>query len=998
LIRLLQAAKIRGLPAEHQERDMGNGGRRALRRVTWAWGAVAMAGCGAPDGEDGGAGAGPSTGVCEPAAAPAVRDDWNATVGARMAASAFAVHEDSQLFRAENRAIEYGISWDSEGLRLSVRAGDSAPASDLRLRLALEDSAPGGLLPALGACRADGALDIHGDCLRRVEIPHRGGKSLEWWENRPEGLEFGFELAEPPPASAPSPESVASSVVELPLSVSGATASVEPGGAVAWLRPPAGAAVQMASLAVVDASGEPLPSWFEPRPDGIAIRFDAASARWPVSVDPLLTTPSFTVTGPAPGSYFGIASQSLGDVNGDGYDDAAISAPGYVNATGRVGFVQVYMGAPTGLSTTPVVTIEPPVADGSGTFGGAAASAGDVNGDGYSDLSVGCVSCDVGGPDTGAAWVWHGSASGLGSTPDWVGSGANGYDMYGTVAAAGDVNGDGFSDLAVGAQHYANGTSWEGAAYVYLGSNSGLATTAAWLREGNALEVLFGEALAAVGDTNRDGYGDLLVGAGGYAADVNIPGSAYLYLGSAVGLSTTPSWTGTGPQNDSRYGGELCGVGDVNGDGYTDFAVGANTYTGSYTDEGAAFLYLGQPDGMPLDSGWRPVGGAYGVIFGTSIAALGDVNGDGYSDAAVGSPFYDGSAGNEGRAQIFLGDAAGFTDSPQFTVYGPTGGSWLGYGGYSLGGGDFDGDGYGELIGGMPSYPVDGDYYTGRAQVWEGGVAGISEFEGWSAQASGPRSHRPAMSTAMASMSSSWARRSCPLRSRTAVPPGSSPDRRAAPPLRPRGPPTATAPAHGTGPAWPARATWTATAMPTSWSALPATAAAIRATPVSTSVRRAACGRVPRSSSRSKPATSSASRWPPPATSTGTATRTFSSARRPATSRPTTAAAPSSTAAAPAEFPLLLRGLTRRAKGAPSSATRSLRPATSTATDSPTSSSAPPNTATARPAKAPHSSSWARHPASRRRRIARWSPTRPRLPSGSPWPRLGTSTETPVPT
>src|SRR6185369_7986153 len=127
------------------------------------------------------------------------------------------------------------------------------------------------------------------------------------------------------------------------------------------------------------------------------------------------------------------------------------------------------------------------------------------------------------------------------------------------------------ADLAVGAWNLSTGT---GRAYVYVGSASGLTTSPATTLIGpDGVNGWFGKSVASAGDVNGDGYADLVIGAQRVSS---FTGRAYVYLGSATGLAASPATTLTGPDGTSGYFGfSVAGAGDVNGDGYGDLAVGA---------------------------------------------------------------------------------------------------------------------------------------------------------------------------------------------------------------------------------------------------------------------------------------------------------------------------------------------------------------------------------------------------------------------------------------
>ncbi len=330
-------------------------------------------------------------------------------------------------------------------------------------------------------------------------------------------------------------------------------------------------------------------------------------------------TPATSLTGPnGAGGVFGISVASAGDVNGDGYPDLVVGA----RDVGAVGRAYVYLGGAAGLSGTPATTLIGSVANGS--FGISVASAGDVNGDGYADVAVGANSDSTA---TGHAYVYLGSAAGLSATVATTFTGPSGAGgSFGTsVASAGDVNGDGYADLAVGAFGVATGV---GRVYLYVGSAAGLSGTPTTTLAGlDGTNSYFGYSVAGAGDVNGDGYADLAVGSG-------LVDRARVYLGSAAGLSGTPATTLSGPVAGGFFGFSVAGAGDVNGDGYADLTVGASGESGG---TGRAYVYLGSAAGLSGAPATTLTGVIAGGQFGGSVAGAGDVNGDGFADVAVGA-------------------------------------------------------------------------------------------------------------------------------------------------------------------------------------------------------------------------------------------------------------------------------------------------------------------------------------------------------------------------
>jgi hypothetical protein len=166
------------------------------------------------------------------------------------------------------------------------------------------------------------------------------------------------------------------------------------------------------------------------------------------------------------------------------------------------------------------------------------------------------------------------------------------------VNTAGDVNGDGYSDVIVGAYGFDRGETNEGSAFLYYGSFEGLSKDAVWIGESNQLGAYYGRSVCSAGDVNGDGYGDVIVGSIYYDDKETNEGASFLYYGSQTGLSLNPEWIGEPNQNESFYGISVSTAGDVNGDGFSDVIIGAPYYDNMESDEGCIFLFLGNEGGL----------------------------------------------------------------------------------------------------------------------------------------------------------------------------------------------------------------------------------------------------------------------------------------------------------------------------------------------------------------------------------------------------------------
>jgi hypothetical protein len=439
------------------------------------------------------------------------------------------------------------------------------------------------------------------------------------------------------------------------------------------------------------------------------------------------------------GATLGQSANAAGDVNGDGYADVVVSAPWY---DGQRGLANVYYGSSSGLSASPDWQV---VGEGAGDHMGLGANtAGDVNGDGYADVLVGAAF--YGPSNAGRFYIYHGGPTGLSPVANWTADGTAGsYLGNQTSGTAGDVNGDGYADVITCARHYSNGESDEGAALIYFGSATGLdangerpvgtPANADWLTEGNQVGANHGSTVGPAGDVNGDGYADVLVGAYGYDGGQTNEGRAYLYLGGASGLRTDANWSAEGNQAQSGFSHSSSTAGDVNGDGYTDVLIGADYYDNGQVDEGAVFAYYGGPAGLALGTAnWMAESNYPHVRFGRAVGTAGDVNGDGYSDVVVGAPGYSNGQGNEGAAFVYYGSRTGLDAEGARLLGTPVNADWtvesdqvlahLGAEDATGTAGDVNGDGYADLIIGVPSYDL-GQEDEGVVLVYHGSSTGL---------------------------------------------------------------------------------------------------------------------------------------------------------------------------------------------------------------------------------------------------------------------------------
>lgn len=382
----------------------------------------------------------------------------------------------------------------------------------------------------------------------------------------------------------------------------------------------------------------------------------------------LSSVPDWKVEGNGTEFRLGTSVSGAGDVDGDGIDDIIVGARWHTNGESKEGAAFVWFGSPLGLDPFPTVATADWMAESNqvdANFGYSVASAGDVNGDGIDDIVIGTPYYDVasGGDNKGAAFIWYGNTNfsltngNPGNADVTLLGDKNDSEYASSVASAGDFNGDGFDEVIIGAPFY-NATgpgSSEGSAFLYLGSNTGLSSTADWI--GNGEFTIggsgYGKSVAAAGDVNGDGFDDIMVGSYKHNSD---HGKVYVYYGSCSNLSTIPGWTAESDLANAFFGHSVDSLGDVNCDGISDIIIGAYTYN----NIGSAFIWLGSPTGLgpagtPSNAFWSVSGTIPGNSrFAWRVAGVGDVNGDGLGDVALSDDAFDNPTHNVGKGFLYL--------------------------------------------------------------------------------------------------------------------------------------------------------------------------------------------------------------------------------------------------------------------------------------------------------------------------------------------------------
>lgn len=529
-----------------------------------------------------------------------------------IAAREYHASQQPEGLQAPNRAQGFRTWFRDDRIELVERTAGAQPLLSLRLARwgrpsRLQEVGSGTLLTSS----------------ERVE--RRSGVLTEWYVNRPEGLEHGFDLPVPPAGDGP---------VEFHLQSDRPARQLAP-DRIAFGH---GEGVLLYQhLKVWDASGRMLPASMRVEtPQRVVIRIDDQGARYPVTVDPLLQRTADIVRSSAQsGAEFGIRLANAGDVNNDGVDDLVVGAFRWDDGVTDNGAAFVYLGP--GFTNSTFLT----VIQAGAAFGAAVGGAGDLNNDGFDDVVVGAPGFDgTAGSNSGAAYVYYGGSGAFNPVADATMLGpAQAANMGASVRGVGDVNNDGFDDLGVGVSRYnPGGRPDQGGAFIYFGSASFDITADAVLAIPEP-SVNAGASVAGGRDVNGDGIADVVVGAPGYESNGNFvdEGAAAVFFGGNGALDTAPDAILRSGRAGAA-GGASVAIGDVNGDGFADVISGSPLNGSAGTAAGAVQIWHGGTGAFDTVVDATLLGIQVSEDFGRSVAALPDVNGDGRDELVVGAP------------------------------------------------------------------------------------------------------------------------------------------------------------------------------------------------------------------------------------------------------------------------------------------------------------------------------------------------------------------------
>nr|WP_322744471.1 MULTISPECIES: integrin alpha [unclassified Coleofasciculus] len=486
----------------------------------------------------------------------------------------------------------------------------------------------------------------------------------------------------------------------------------------------------------------------------------------------------FVINGIDEGDFSGGSVSGAGDINGDRIDDLIIGATrADPNGNSSAGETYVVFGKSGGFDAS----LNLSQLNGSNGFvlngidevdfsGSSVSDAGDINGDGIDDLIIGATRADPNGNSSaGETYIVFGKSgsfdaslnlSELNGSNGFVINGIDFYDVSGfSVSGAGDINGDGFDDLIIGAPVVDTTEVFydppSGESYVVFGQAEGFGASLnlsdlngsnGFIISGINSADLLGISVSGAGDINDDGIDDLIIGADDADPNGNEgAGETYIVFGNEEGFDATLNLSQLDGSNgfvlngiDERdfSGGSVSGAGDINGDGIDDLIIGANgADPNGNSRAGETYVVFANSEGFNASLELSELNGSNGFVLngideldnsGVSVSGAGDINGDGIDDLIISAWNADPNGNSRaGETYVVFGNSEGFNASLELSELNGSNGFVINgidpddLSGFSVSGaGDINGDGVDDLIIGAPGAdpndtPGAGETYCG---------------------------------------------------------------------------------------------------------------------------------------------------------------------------------------------------------------------------------------------------------------------------------------------